>query len=421
MSAIFGQHDANTLVQLADVASRAERVALMADGHLGYIMPIGGVAAYRDKVSVAGVGFDIACGNAAILTDLTLDSLPHTLSHGLADEIAATISFGVGRTNRAQDAPTDDRLFDDPAWEAIPGKHERDVLKAKAREQLGTVGSGNHYVDVLADEAGRLWVGVHFGSRGFGHTVASGFMALAQDLPWGTHTTEVEALLDLHTPLGDAYWSLMNLAGRYAYAGREWVARKVVEIMGGKELDLVHNHHNFAWKELHHDAEASNETTEYVVVRKGATPAFPNQRGFVGGSMGDDSVILRGAVQNAEDDAPTEQQRALYSTVHGAGRVMSRTEAAGKRHRHGKNAGQHILGPDGQPKNPGKVTRAMLEEWIREKGVVLRGGGEDESPHCYRRLTDVLAAQGATIEVLHTLSPLIVVMAGVHEFDPYKD
>lgn len=406
MAMIFGQHDENTLAQLRDVASRADRAALMADGHLGYIMPIGGVAAYRGRLSVAGVGFDIACGNAAIRTDLTLDRLADLT--GIADEIARTVSFGVGRTNQSEDAPVDDALFEDAAWDAVPERH-RDDLRAKAREQLGTVGSGNHYVDVFADELGAIWVGVHFGSRGFGHTVASGFMALAQGFPWEKRGKEVEALLDLTAPLGDAYWSLMNLAGRYAYAGREWVARKVVGILDGHELELVHNHHNYAWKETH-DGE------EFVVVRKGATPAFPGQLGFVGGSMGDDAVILRGALADSET-----QRQALYSTVHGAGRVMSRTEAAGKRHRFGREAGQLILGPDGQPKQRGKVSREMMDAWVKERGVILRGGGEDESPHAYRRLPDVLAAQGDTVEIVHTLRPLIVVMAGAGEVDPYKD
>ncbi|HUC41689.1 MAG TPA: RtcB family protein, partial [Gemmatimonadales bacterium] len=216
---IFGSHEPNTLEQLRDVASRAERAALMADGHLGYVMPIGGVAAYRDKVSVVGVGFDIACGNAAIRTDLMLPQVQGRVRE-LADEIQATLSFGVGRKNRADDAPTDDPLFEDPAWEAVPDRHERDRLRAKAREQLGTVGSGNHYVDVFADEEDHVWVGVHFGSRGFGYGVAHGFLALSQNKQWGERAPEREALLDVHSPVGDAYWQLMNLAGRYAYAGR---------------------------------------------------------------------------------------------------------------------------------------------------------------------------------------------------------
>ena len=140
---IFGEADDKTLQQARDVAARAERVVLCADNHLGYIMPIGGVAAYRDKVSVAGVGFDIACGNAAIKTDLALERIQSDLPV-IADEIAATISFGLGRRNVADDAPVDHPLFEDEAWEVIPGRHERERLKSKAREQLGTVGSGNH-------------------------------------------------------------------------------------------------------------------------------------------------------------------------------------------------------------------------------------------------------------------------------------
>jgi len=144
------------------------------------------------------------------------------------------------------------------------------------------------------------------------------------------------------------------------------------------------------------------------VVRKGATPAFPGQKGFVGGSMGDDAVIIRG-VASDRADVRDLQARALYSTVHGAGRVMSRTAAAGKRTRRGKVT------------KPGAISREMMLEWVQQKGVALRGGGADESPHVYRRLPEVLAAQGPTVEVLHVLHPLIVVMAGAEEFDPYKD
>ncbi|HKE90955.1 MAG TPA: RtcB family protein [Gemmatimonadales bacterium] len=397
---VFGTHDELTQIQLAKVAERARKVALMADGHVGYVMPIGGVAAYDNAVSVVGVGFDIACGNAAIRTDRTLDELVPQLPV-LADEIASTISFGVGRKNRADDAPTDHPLFEDAAWQAVPAKH-RQALHTKARQQLGTVGSGNHYVDVFADETGAIWVGVHFGSRGFGHTVASNFLALGQGASWGERVPEKELLLPLDRELGHDYWELMELAGRYAYAGREWVARKVVSLLGGRELELVHNHHNFAWKETH-DGE------ELVVVRKGATPAFPGQLGFIGGSMGDDAVIVRGT--ESQDPAVLETQAAaLFSTVHGAGRVMSRTAAAGKRNR---KTGKQI--------SEGKVSPEMMQEWVARKGVLLKGGGLDESPHVYRRLPDVLAAQGGTIEVLHTLRPLIVVMAGADEFDPYKD
>jgi tRNA-splicing ligase RtcB len=406
---IFGEHDANTLAQLRDVASRAVKAALMADGHLGYVMPIGGVAAYRNQVSVVGVGFDIACGNAAIRTDLTLadlgagEAVRGRRLNALADEIQEEVSFGIGRKNLADDAPVDHPLFDDPAWDALPANIRGDLRK-KARAQLGTVGSGNHYVDIFADENDTIWVGVHFGSRGFGHTIASGFLALGQGARWGERVPEREVLLSLDKPLGHDYWRLMELAGRYAYAGREWVARKVAGILGGHELELVHNHHNFAWKEKH-------EGEEFVVVRKGATPAFPGQKGFIGGSMGDDAVIVQGTPEEHADAETRKLQRAaLFSTVHGAGRVMSRTAAAGKRQRR-----------TGKILRPGRVSREMMQQWVRKKGVVLRGGGLDESPHVYRRLPEVIAAQGKTIEVLHTLRPLIVVMAGENEFDPYRD
>lgn len=349
---IFGQHDEQTIIQFEKVREHAVDAALMADGHVGYVMPIGGVATYRDQVSVVGVGFDIACGNAAIRTDLALSDVGespdkvHAALTSFANEIASTVSFGIGRKNSADDAPIDHPLFTDATWNAVPAKH-RQPLEAKARQQLGTVGSGNHYVDVFADEDGMIWVGVHFGSRGFGHTVASAFLALAQGKEWGERVPERETLLDLAKPIGHDYWHLMNLAGRYAYAGREWVARKVVSILGANEIELVHNHHNFAWKETHNDEEV-------IVVRKGATPAFPGRRGFIGGSMGDDAVIVQGALPSATS-------------------------------------------------------------------VDVHDDGLDESPHVYRRLPDVLAAQEGTIKVLHTLKPLIVVMAGADEFDPYRD
>jgi tRNA-splicing ligase RtcB (3'-phosphate/5'-hydroxy nucleic acid ligase) len=396
---VFGVHEEQTLRQLADVASRAERAALMADGHVGYVMPIGGVAAYDRAVSVTGVGFDIACGNAAIRTDANVRNLSRADLTRLADAIQQTISFGVGRANRADDAPTDHPLFQDAAWDALPRTAYRSLFE-KARAQLGTVGSGNHYVDVFADERGDIWVGVHFGSRGLGHTIASGFLALAAGEAWGARVPETEALVSIDEPVGAAYWALMNLAGSYAYAGREWVARTVVELLGAHERELVHNHHNFAWLEQHGGREL-------VVVRKGATPAFPGQRGFVGGSMGDTSVILRGAAANSD-----EQQAALYSTVHGAGRVMSRTKARGKVRGWGKKA-QRIA--------PGVISQEMMHDWIKPMGVILRGGDVDEAPQVYRRLPDVLAAQGSTIEIEHELTPLIVVMAGAGEFDPYKD
>lgn len=432
----FGITEEDVIKQAWDIAQDAERVALMADNHFGYHMPIGGVAAYKDKVTVAGVGYDIACGNAAIRTNLTIDEVfgmtleemesnpyrfaSHRKANEIANEIQNTLSFGIGRRNQADDAPVDHELFVDDAWWIIPnnGPYEafRDELMEKARRQLGTIGSGNHYVDVFSDEMGCIWVGVHFGSRGLGHTIATSFLALSEGGEWGGGKGfgKSVGLLSMNDQLGQDYWSLMNLCGKYAYAGREWVARKVVGILGGEEQELVHNHHNFAWKEEHY-GEA------YYVVRKGATPAFPGQKGFVGGSMGDNAVILSGADVDTEfgrgrmgwseaQGILAQQKAAMFSTVHGAGRVMSRTEAAGKWDYKKKVR-----------KTAGKVSPEMMEAWLRKRGVILRGGGLDEAPQAYRRLEDVLEAQGDTIEIWHQLSPLIVVMAGANEFDPYKD
>ncbi len=432
---IFGTHDTNTLKQFKTIQNQSVAAALMADGHMGYVMPVGGVAAYDNQVSVVGVGFDIACGNCAIKTDITLSDIssnklttelllanPHKgltdpLLNEFADKIQKNISFGIGRTNLANDAPTDDPVFLDQAWYSIPNiGNFRDELRQKARKQLGTVGSGNHYVDVFVDKADdHIWVGVHFGSRGLGHTIASNFLAIGQGGTWGDKGKDIETLLDLSTPQGQEYWALMELAGRYAYVGREWVARKVVFILGGKELDLVHNHHNFAWKEKH---IVDGNEQELVVIRKGATPAFCGQRGFVGGSMGDDAVIITG-IKNSTPEIARLQRQALYSTVHGAGRVMSRTEAAGKRD---FKTGQLLKDKKtGEIINSGKVTSTMMSAWMKNFGTILRGGGLDESPHVYRRLSEVLSAQKETIEIKNILKPVIVVMAGGDEYDPYKD
>ena len=407
---IVGDHEKNTIRQAEAVAAKAVRTVLMPDGHFGYGMPVGGVAAYRNQVSCEGVGFDIACGNAAILTDLDGWVLGDKATRGaIADEINSMISFGVGRTNKADDAPTGHELFSADEWavlEAVAGKQKADQLRDKARAQLGTVGSGNHYVDVLEDERGRVWVGTHFGSRGLGHTIASGFFALNQGKRWGEQAKESDTILDLNSELGDAYWRLMTLAGMYAYVGREWVTRKVVAALGGKELDLVHNHHNFAWKENH-------QGEELVVVRKGATPAFPGQRGFVGGSMGDVSVILEGS---SFSDSVDLQRSMLYSTVHGAGRVMGRQEAI-----RGRVERDEDGKPIGERDVESRITHQMQRDWLNERDVVLRGGGLDESPHVYRRLPDVLDAVGPSVNILHILQPRIVVMAGADVRDPYKD
>jgi tRNA-splicing ligase RtcB (3'-phosphate/5'-hydroxy nucleic acid ligase) len=378
--------DEGALRQIRNCARTADRVALMADHHLGYAVPIGGVVAYRESVSPSGVGYDIACGNKAVRTDADANDVRHSIGP-IMNDVFETISFGVGRKN--DDERVDHKLFDDPAWSLAAVK----PLKETARQQLGTVGSGNHYVDIFADEEDRIWIGVHFGSRGLGHKTATFFLNAA-GAEEGMDADP--CVIGVNDSLGADYLACMQLAGRYAYAGRDWVCGRVARILGASIIEEVHNHHNFAWRE-EHNGEA------LWVVRKGATPAFPVQRGFIGGTMGENSVILEG-VENSLSEL------SLYSTVHGAGRVMGRMEAKGKVDR-----------KTGEVKRSGKVTQSMMDQWVTGAHVELRGAGVDESPHCYKRLPEVLAEHAGMIHVIHTLTPIGVAMAGKDEFDPYKD
>jgi tRNA-splicing ligase RtcB (3'-phosphate/5'-hydroxy nucleic acid ligase) len=405
---VWGQHDDKTLEQIKRVAAdkRAVRAALMADGHVGYAMPIGGVVAYRDAVSPNGVGFDISCGNKAAKTNVRAADITGEAPR-IMDEIFDRVAFGIGvSSGQARDHP----LFDDRTWNEIP---EVGALKDSARKQLGSVGSGNHYVDIFQDEDGWVWIGVHFGSRGLGHKTCTGFMNLAHGMAWddrprGESMEAPATVLNLGTALGDNYWAAMELAGRYASAGRDIVVQQVAGILGAELVDEVHNHHNYAWRE-HHGGE------ELIVVRKGATPAQPGQRGFIGGSMGDDAVIAEGTGESAGGDR--EQATSLWSTVHGAGRVMSRRQAAGKV--------RWRRGPDGRRRQeriaPGAVDPDEMQAWLERAGVELRGGGLDEAPQVYRRLPEVLKEHGNTIRIVHRLRPLGVAMAGADVFDPYKD
>ncbi len=370
------------------------RAALMADHHVGYGVPIGGVVAHPYLISPSGVGYDIGCGNKAVLTDADAKDVRANISR-IMDDIWSTVSFGLARKNREA---VDHQLFeDDDAWQITQGANSAawklTSLRDLARGQLGTVGGGNHYVDIFEDEQKRIWIGVHFGSRGFGHKIATRFLtrAGAKD---DMHATPVA--LDSRTNEGQDYLAAMKLAGRYAYAGRDWVCDRVVKILGARVLDSVHNHHNFAWRE-EHDGE------DLWVVRKGATPAFPGQKGFVGGTMTEPAVILEGVENEAA-------KYSFYSTVHGAGRVLGRRQATGIWDKANK-----------EWKRQPQVTAEMMDASVKTANVELRGAGVDESPHCYKRLNEVLAAHAGSIRILHTLTPIGVAMASANEFDPYKD
>ncbi len=331
-----------------------------------------------------GWDIDIGCGNKAVRLAMTGAELRPNIGR-IMDEVAKTISFGIGRKNNERvDSAVLDKAQDGWKLEATRPQHQ------KAEAQLGTVGSGNHYVDVFTDEEDRVWVGVHFGSRGFGHGVATWFLKAAG----AKDGMDVEpCVLDVNSDLGAQYLLAMHLAGAYAYAGRDWVCDRVAKILGAEVVEAVHNHHNFAWHEKHGDEML-------WVVRKGATPAFPGEKGFVGGSMGEQSVILEG-VENEN------AKYSLYSTVHGAGRAMGRKEAAGVYDRR-----------TGECKREGKVTQAMMRSWIDRSGIELRGGGLDESPDRYKRLDEVLASVSDSVRILHRLKPVGVAMASAKEFDP---
>jgi len=388
---VFGDPLANAVEQIKKVRDHgAERVALMADHHLGYSQPIGGVAAYRDHISPSGVGFDIACGNKAVLTDVPGSWLRENIE-AVMDKLYSVLEFGVGRTNPEQ--PGAECLDSHPAWEIEFVSPLRDL----AARQLGTIGSGNHYVDLFTDQKDRVWIGVHFGSRGLGHRIATEYIRRAGGKEG---VNAAPALLEVASDDGGEYLQAMSLAGAYAYAGRSWVCSRVAKILGAEILDEVHNHHNFAWAEQH------GEDLLWVI-RKGATPAFPGQRGFVGATRAEPSVILEGAPSSELTRA------AMNSTVHGAGRTMSRTQAAGKfRWHRAQGRGKRVR----VQLRPGAITPAETAAERRESGVTLRGSADDEAPRAYKRLTEVLKAQGDTIKILHTLTPVGVAMAGACEF-----
>jgi tRNA-splicing ligase RtcB len=428
---VHGSHDERTLAQFDRCLSAGSAAAgvLCADGHLGYAHPIGGVVGYTDHISISGVGFDIACGNMAVRLDTPYADVKDKV-HTILRDIARHASFGIGRKNAEK---VDHELFESGL------RREADVngLKQMARDQLGTVGSGNHYVDLFEDGEGYVWIGVHFGSRGLGHKITTKYLALAG----AKDGMDVDpALVTADGDLGRGYLAGVQLGGLYAYAGREWVVEKVRSIIGGAVTFCAHNHHNFVWRESHGGVDM-------WVVRKGATPAFPGQLGFVGGSMGDNAVILRGLDGVAS-------KASLYSTVHGAGRVMSRAAATGKSTSNAvcteEGCGFHVpwrayeaaRGEAGlkqgaqftlcerhaqatmrkvNQRGEGLIRHDDWKAWLGERGVTLIGGGIDEAPQAYRRLPEVLAEHAGTVDVVHVLRPFGVLMAGANEFDPYKD
>ena len=428
---VFGySYDVQAVQQIATVSGHGwvSGAALMADNHLGYSMPIGGVAAYREMTSPSGVGYDIGCGVMAVRTDVAFADVADDLGR-LADEIAGRISFGIGRKNPT---PVDHALFDSPVWREVPeltqevrAKRGPWSLRTRAEQQLGTVGSGNHYVDLLVEPAtGELWAACHFGSRGFGHGVATGFLNLAahrgffSQMPGGEsmHAAPGAAAADAGGRAG---------AGRPA-AGRRRPGRDRPPVPAGdgagRRVRLrrprARDRPGAGDPRGGRGASACTTTTtsrgprstagETVqVVRKGATPAFPGQTGFVGGSMGDWAVVVEGVESELA-------ARTLRSTVHGAGRVMSRSRAKGNR----------------KGTRPGVISREMMAERLRPVPARAR----DRRSRCAAATWTSRRSStgGSTTSSARTRRParsasptgccrVVVCMAGPDVFDPWKD
>ena len=283
----------------------------------------------------------------------------------------------------------DDEVMDDPDWEAHGLLR---ALKDKAHKQLGTSGSGNHFVEwgeveVLAANSplglkpGKyLGLLSHSGSRGFGARVCEHFSAIAKhmhpELKQAGGDLSHLGWLPLNTSPGQEYWLAMNLAGRYAAANHRVIHHNAAKAAGLKPAAVVENHHNFAWKEWVADASAQGGQREVVVHRKGATPAGAGVLGIIPGSMGDVGYVVSGR----------GQADALSSASHGAGRLMSRTQATKS------------------------ITKTMRDEYLRERGIILLGGGLDEAPQVYKNINEVINAQSDLVDILARFSPKVVMM-----------
>jgi tRNA-splicing ligase RtcB (3'-phosphate/5'-hydroxy nucleic acid ligase) len=352
--------------------------ALMPDAHIGYGLPIGGVLATDEAVIPYAVGVDIACRMKMTVLDLPLSSLETDQSR-LAKAIERETRFGIGASFKSP--RTHDVMDADWSVSSVTSQ-----LKDKARSQLGTSGSGNHFVEfgrlVVGDDAVGLPEGdylallSHSGSRGTGAHIAQHFSKLARKLhPELPSELGHLAWLDLSTDEGQDYWSAMELMGHYAAANHALIHRHIAQALGVEvRLDLE-NHHNFAWRERHRLPDGSER--EVIVHRKGATPAGLGVLGIIPGSMGTPGYIVRGK----------GSALSLRSAAHGAGRRMSRTKARAS------------------------LTWDVAKRLLRERGVTLMSAGLDEVPMAYKDIDEVMAAQRDLVEPLARFEPRLVKMA----------
>lgn len=347
--------------------------ALMPDAHVGYGLPIGGVLATRNAVIPYAVGVDIACRMKLTVTDIPVEDLAKDKPH-LIKVLEAQTRFGMGANFQK---PHDHDVMD-LDWDVTKLTGH---LKAKARNQLGTSGSGNHFVEYGVFEIEQSDLGLqpgkyvailsHSGSRGSGAEVAGFYSKLArEEHPELPPELQYLAWLDLDSQGGQDYWAAMELMGAYAAANHAVIHREMVKALKAKSLMTLENHHNFAWKETHLGEEL-------IVHRKGATPAGKGVLGIIPGSMATPAFVVRGQ----------GQPDWLHSASHGAGRVMSRTKA--------HNTFRW------------KEVKPLLED----AGVTLLSAGIDENPGVYKDIHQVMRDQRDLVETVGRFDPKIVKMA----------
>jgi tRNA-splicing ligase RtcB (3'-phosphate/5'-hydroxy nucleic acid ligase) len=350
--------------------------ALMPDAHSGYGLPIGGVLATENAVIPYGVGVDIGCRMCLSIFDINPKELLQR-EHYFVRELNEATLFGSGRQFE-QSTP----------HEVIDRKEFGEIallknLQSKAAKQLGSSGSGNHFVEfgiieiaekdeTLNVQAG-TYIGLlsHSGSRGLGANIANHYTKIAKEKRRLPGETINLAWLNLDEEEGIEYWLAMNLAGDYASACHHVIHEKIAKQFGRQPITMVENHHNFAWKEMH-------EGREIIVHRKGATPAGKNVLGIIPGSMTAPGFIVKGKGLDAS----------LHSASHGAGRKMSRSKAMSS------------------------ITQKDLNEELKKHGVKLSGGGLDEAPFAYKDIEVVMQSQKALVDVVGKFIPKIVKMDG---------
>lgn len=351
--------------------------ALMPDAHVGYGLPIGGVLATEEAVIPYAVGVDIACRMRLSVFDAPPNLIDRQQDR-LKKVLRENTRFGAGAEWKP---PREDPILDDPDWQATPLL--RHLKETKGVPQLGTSGSGNHFVEfgqldvVEFDPALGLAPGSylallsHSGSRGVGYQIAEHYSKRARELhPELSKDLAHLAWLDIASEAGQEYWLAMNLAGRFASANHRVIHRQIAGAAGLQVLATVENHHNFAWQ------EALPDGRRVYVHRKGATPAGKGVLGVIPGTMGDVGYVVRGRGHPAS----------LNSASHGAGRQMSRNEAFKR------------------------ITKKMRDEYLRERGVELLGGGLDEAPQAYKNINDVMNAQRDLVDIIARFKPRLVMM-----------